>query len=159
MYWILTLWSMLWFHWTSVRKFLLRHHSFINAILLSHLSFINASSTTFFHYSICWKCAPVQIVWYVTCYVLLEPLFIEMVYVTALSAIKTALDQVVTDQTALTSAANALDSALKTLKSDIDSTKSGCNGQCSPNTVCDAIDTSVLAVSIDFSAVRSVCYT
>lgn len=82
-----------------------------------------------------------------------------MFYVTALSAIKTALDQVVTDQTALTSAANALDSALKTLKSDIDSTKSGCNGQCSPNTVCDAIDTSVLAVSIDFSAVRSVCYT
>lgn len=81
-----------------------------------------------------------------------------MFYVTALSAIKTALDQVVTDQTALTSAANALDSALKTLKSDIDSTKSGCNGQCSPNTVCDAIDTSILAVSIDFSAVRSVCF-
>ncbi|XP_052706079.1 prominin-1-A-like [Crassostrea angulata] len=77
----------------------------------------------------------------------------------SLSAIKTALDQVVTDQTALTSAANALDSALKTLKSDIDSTKSGCNGQCSPNTVCDAIDTSVLAVSIDFSAIPDLSST
>uniref|UniRef100_K1PH12 Prominin-1-A n=1 Tax=Magallana gigas TaxID=29159 RepID=K1PH12_MAGGI len=79
--------------------------------------------------------------------------------ISALSAIKTALDQVVTDQTALTSAANALDSALKTLKSDIDSTKSGCNGQCSPNTVCDAIDTSVLAVSIDFSAIPDLSST
>ncbi|XP_062603999.1 prominin-1-A-like [Saccostrea cucullata] len=77
----------------------------------------------------------------------------------SLTSIKSALDQVITDQSALTSAANTLTSSLSTLKSDIDSTKSSCNGLCTPSTACDSFDTSPLAMTIDFSSLPDLTST
>ncbi|CAC5419043.1 PROM1 [Mytilus coruscus] len=70
---------------------------------------------------------------------------------TSLQAIKTALDQSVTDITALQSAANTLTSDLNTLSSDIGTTKSSCSSDCTPTTACDGFDETALAVSADFS--------
>ncbi|VDI09442.1 prominin 1 [Mytilus galloprovincialis] len=71
--------------------------------------------------------------------------------ITALQAIKTALDQSVTDITALQSAANTLTTDLNALSSDIGTTKSSCSSDCTPTTACDGFDETALVVSADFS--------
>ncbi|CAC5419042.1 PROM1 [Mytilus coruscus] len=75
----------------------------------------------------------------------------------SLQAIKTSLDYAVGNITELQTAANTLTSDMNTLSQDIVSTQSGCQSKCAPD--CDAFDSSVLAVSIDFSGLPDLSNT
>ncbi|XP_052100624.1 prominin-1-A-like [Mytilus californianus] len=75
----------------------------------------------------------------------------------SLQAIKTSLDYAVGNITELQTAANTLTSDMNTLSQDIVSTQSGCQSKCASD--CDAFDSSVLAVSIDFSGLPDLSNT